>query len=121
MGEEVQRQGEFPNVVLVSMSDFGRTLSFNGEGTDHGWGGNSFVLGGEVDGGRIINEYLPSFAEGSRWDGDRGRIIPQYPWESVLAPVAEWMGVPSDRLSEIFVNYPNFEPEVLNVKADIFK
>jgi uncharacterized protein (DUF1501 family) len=38
-------------VTLFSMSDFGRTLDSNGEGSDHGWGSHQFVLGGAVRGG----------------------------------------------------------------------
>ena len=29
----------------------------SGGGTDHGWGGISFMLGGSVQGGRILGEY----------------------------------------------------------------
>eukprot|EP01043_Picozoa_sp_COSAG02_P008440 COSAG02_NODE_270_length_26392_cov_29.151980_3_plen_1648_part_00 len=30
--------------TIVSISDFGRTISSNGIGTDHAWGGNNFIL-----------------------------------------------------------------------------
>jgi len=30
----------------------GRTLTSNGKGSDHGWGGNHLVMGGAVRGGR---------------------------------------------------------------------
>ena len=33
------------------VSDFGRTLTSNGLGTDHAWGGNQIVMGGAVRGG----------------------------------------------------------------------
>ncbi len=33
-------------VMLFSTSEFGRTINSNGEGTDHGWGGVQFVMGG---------------------------------------------------------------------------
>ena len=39
------------DVVLFTASDFGRTLTSNGRGSDHAWGGNAFMLGGSVNGG----------------------------------------------------------------------
>jgi len=33
-------------VLLFSASEFGRTINSNGNGTDHGWGGVQFVIGG---------------------------------------------------------------------------
>ena len=40
-------------VTLFTMSEFGRTLDSNGQGSDHGWGGHHVVLGGAVRGGYI--------------------------------------------------------------------
>jgi len=38
--------GAHNEVLLFSTSEFGRTINSNGNGTDHGWGGVQFVLGG---------------------------------------------------------------------------
>jgi len=103
---ELKAQGVFNNTVIFTESDFGRTLSFNGRGTDHGWGGNHIIIGGAIQGGNIFNKYLDDFSEGGPSDAGRGRVIPTYPWESVLVPVAEWMGV-SDA-STVFPNLKNF-------------
>ena len=46
----------------VNASDFGRTLTSNGNGTDHGWSGLSFVFGGAVDGGRVIGD-TPDYSD----------------------------------------------------------
>jgi uncharacterized protein (DUF1501 family) len=35
-------------VTLFTASDFGRTLTSNGQGSDHAWGGNQLVVGGSV-------------------------------------------------------------------------
>jgi len=113
----------FDSVVLLTESDFGRTLTPNGGGgTDHGWGGNHFIIGGALNGGHIFNEYLSSFTQENNENlaDSRGRVKPKFPWESVLAPVAEWMGVP-DAL-EIFPNlkYFNRSTHIIS-KDDLFK
>jgi len=42
------------DVVLVTMTEFGRTVRENGNrGTDHGHASFAFVLGGDVRGGRV--------------------------------------------------------------------
>ena len=38
------------NVVTFTMSDFARTLTSNGNGSDHAWGGNSMIMGGPIKG-----------------------------------------------------------------------
>jgi len=46
------------DIVLVTMSEFGRTARENGNnGTDHGHGDVMFVLGGGVQGGRIYGQW----------------------------------------------------------------
>ena len=43
-----QGPGHWKDTTIVALSDFGRTLTSSGKGTDHAWGGNMFVLGGDV-------------------------------------------------------------------------
>ena len=51
---------EWKNTVVVVLSEFGRTFRENGNrGTDHGHGTVYWVLGGSVDGGRIVGEQQP--------------------------------------------------------------
>jgi uncharacterized protein (DUF1501 family) len=46
------------DVVIVTMSEFGRTVQENGaSGTDHGHGSMMFVIGGSVQGGTIYGEW----------------------------------------------------------------
>jgi len=107
--EQLRAQSIFESVVLATESDFGRTLSFNGEGTDHGWGGNHIIVGGGVNGGQVFNEFLETYELGSQFDAGRGRVIPKYPWESMMVPIAEWVGIDTN-LDAIFPNLHKFEP-----------
>jgi uncharacterized protein (DUF1501 family) len=46
------------DVVLVTMTEFGRTLNENGaRGTDHGHGSVMFVIGGSVKGGKVYGRW----------------------------------------------------------------
>ncbi len=54
--------------VLV-MTEFGRTVRANGTGgTDHGTGGAAFVVGGAVQGGRVLADW-PGLGEGRLLEG----------------------------------------------------
>jgi len=72
------------------------------------------VLGGSVSGGRILNRFPESLLSGNAQDVGRGRMIPQYPWESMMTPIAQWMGGQSSSrrsaswLSPVFPNLANF-------------
>ena len=57
------------NVVVLTMSEFGRTVSENGSnGTDHGHGTAMLVMGGGVRGGQMVGRW-PGLAPGDRFQG----------------------------------------------------
>jgi hypothetical protein len=93
------------NVTVITLSDFGRTLTSNGLGTDHAWGGHNVIMGGAVAGGTILGRYPDQLREavGSLNIG-RGRIIPTTPWEAVWHGVAQWLGVVPSGLSTVLPN-----------------
>ena len=95
------------DVTLFSASDFGRTLSTNGGGSDHAWGGNQFVVGGAVNGGQIYGQY-PELALGSILDTGRGRFIPTTSVDEYAADLALWMGVSPSNLNLVLPNLPEF-------------
>ena len=67
--------GVFNQVTTFTTSDFGRTLTSNGKGSDHGWGGHHVILGGAVNGGRIYGDY-PLLSAASPLDVGRGVYVP---------------------------------------------
>jgi len=105
---EVEAQGVFDKTVVVTQSDFGRTLSSNGAGTDHAWAGNHFILGGGIQGGKVYNDFPKSLAADNEQDIGRGRLIPRYPWESMMVPIAKWMGLEDSQQSAAFPNLWRF-------------
>jgi len=102
------------NVTLFTASDFGRTLTSNGQGSDHAWGGNQLVVGGSVQGKKIYGQY-PSLAlnpdvgsELNPLDTGSGRLIPTTSCDEFFAELALWLGVSPTDLPLVFPNIGNF-------------
>lgn len=95
------------NVTTFTASDFARTLTSNGRGSDHGWGGNQIVMGGAVNGGLIYGTY-PDLGLGNSLDTGRGRLIPTLSTDEYFAELAQWFGVPNHALNDIFPNLNRF-------------
>jgi len=118
---EMKAQGIFDSTTLLTHSDFARTLTPNsGDGTDHGWAGNHVIIGGAVKGGRVYNDFPSSYQEGSDQDAGRGRLIPKHPWENMMMPVAEWMGVENSQLPSVFPNIAAFNSSLLMTGSTLF-
>ncbi|MEM6671665.1 MAG: DUF1501 domain-containing protein [Planctomycetota bacterium] len=109
--------GAANEVTVAVVSEFGRTLSSNGQGSDHGWGGHFMVMGGSVAGGDIYGT-MPSLEIGGADDvSNKGRLIPTQSMEQVAATLARWMGIPAGQLSQIFPNLSNFGSSDLGFMA----
>ncbi len=93
-------------VTTLTISDFGRSLTTNGSGTDHGWGGHCFVMGGAVKGGNIFGK-MPVLKSTSS-DFWNNRMIPQASVEQYLTPVLKWFGAEDSELDRIFKNRGSF-------------
>ena len=99
--------GVASSVTTFTQSDFGRTLTSNGDGTDHGWGGVQFVVGDAVRGRELYGQY-PRLEIGGPDDVRRGRLIPGISADQYAATLATWIGVPDADLGHVAPNLHNF-------------
>lgn len=106
--------GAQDDVTTFTMSDFGRTLSSNGNGSDHAWGGHQIVMGGRVDGNKLYGR-MPLMQLNANnnseqdWSLSRGQYIPTTSVDQIAATLAQWMGVTDNTaLDAIFPNLANF-------------
>ena len=104
----IQSMGLQNNVVLYTASDFGRTLTSNGSGSDHAWGGNHFIISGSANGGEIYGKYPDLALDNSSTDLGRGRILPTTSVDAYMAELANWYGVPQSEISTVIPNINNF-------------
>jgi uncharacterized protein (DUF1501 family) len=104
------------HVTSFTASEFGRTLSNNGDGTDHGWGGHHLVVGNGVRGARIYGR-MPNLAagDGNPDNAGWGQIIPTLSVDQYAATLASWFGLhPADR-DEIFPNLQHMNGPLLSI------
>lgn len=104
------------NVTLFTHSDFGRTLTSNGDGADHAWGGVQFVVGGAVRGQQIYGQY-PVLSLGSAQDVGGGRFIPTTSADQYAATLASWFGVQDADLAKVAPSIGNFATRNLGFMA----
>ncbi|MEY4980060.1 MAG: hypothetical protein RLZZ352_2330 [Pseudomonadota bacterium] len=103
----VQGAGLLNTTTLFSASDFGRTLTSNGDGSDHGWGGHHFVAGGAVQGGNIYGQF-PITALGTDTDVGSGRLLPTTSVTQYAATLGRWMGLTPSELLTVLPNLGEF-------------
>jgi uncharacterized protein (DUF1501 family) len=96
------------SVTTFTASDFGRTLTSNGDGSDHGWGSHHFVLGGAVNGGQFYGTAPLVAADHSQSIG-HGILIPTTSLEQMFVPIAQWFGVQRPTWISVFPNPNDFD------------
>ncbi|WP_343626938.1 DUF1501 domain-containing protein [Roseateles puraquae] len=94
-------------VTTFTASDFGRTLTSNGDGSDHGWGSHHFIMGGAVKGGRYWGT-LPSVSVNGPDDVGQGRLLPTTGVDQLGATLATWMGVSATDLPTVLPQIGNY-------------
>jgi uncharacterized protein (DUF1501 family) len=100
-------------ITQFTASDFGRSLGFNGGGSDHGWGNHQLIVGGAVQGQKIYGKFptlaplTPPGVFGPE-DTGVGRWIPSTSVEEYSATLARWFGVSATDLPTVFPNLGRF-------------
>jgi uncharacterized protein (DUF1501 family) len=97
------------DVVVVTMSEFGRTARENGNrGTDHGHANSMFVMGGAVKGGKVYGKW-PGLEKEQLYEGRDLALTTDF--RDVLGElVSRHLGNPS--LKTVF---PGYDPKVLGL------
>jgi uncharacterized protein (DUF1501 family) len=101
-------------VTTFTGSDFGRTFTNNGDGTDHGWGGHHFVMGGAVKGGEVYGKF-PAYStasdKGVFESPDQignGSLLPTTSVDQLAFTLGRWMKVSDSDLQSILPNLLQF-------------
>jgi uncharacterized protein (DUF1501 family) len=94
-------------VTSFTQSDFGRTLTSNGDGTDHAWGGIQLVVGDAVRGRDMYGIY-PALEIGGADDVGGGRMIPTTSADQYAATLARWFGIADVELDIVAPHIDNF-------------
>ncbi len=100
-------------VTTFTASDFGRTLTSNGDGSDHGWGGHHIVMGGAVKGGKIWGPLVDPVIDGPI-DIGQGRLIPHFATDQLAWSLAKWFGAEDADRSLILPSMNNFDANLFN-------
>jgi len=109
--DEMKAKDVWEQVTIVTQSEFGRTLTSNGIGTDHAWAGHQVIIGGSVAGGQMHGAYPSDLSDTSVYGMGRGRFIPTTPWEAMWFPTMQWLSVAEE-------NYPTVLPHLENFVED---
>ncbi|MEZ4905942.1 MAG: DUF1501 domain-containing protein [Spirosomataceae bacterium] len=100
--------GVADKVTSFTISDFARTITSNGQGSDHAWGGNQMVIGGAVNGGRIFGSFPKMDINNPMNVSFRGNFIPAVSTDEFFAELALWYGISPSDLCYVLPNIGNF-------------
>lgn len=113
--------------TTFTASDFGRSLSNNQNGSDHGWASHHFVVGGAVAGGKFYGDnlghtgtaHMPSLAPSASNPNDAGygQIIPTTSVEQYTATLAKWFDLSDSDIDLVTPNLANFSTRDLGFLA----
>ena len=105
--------GAYDNTVIIVMSEFGRTVSENGNGgTDHGHSNFMWVMGGSARGGEVYGKW-PGLSVDDLYQGRDLAVTTDFR-EVISAVLARHLQLDSHQLAGVF---PDFKaaPTGLNI------
>jgi len=104
----IKEMGMENEITTFNISDFGRSTGENGDGTDHAWGSNLFVVGGAVKGG--VYGTLPDLTLGGVDDlTHKGRLIPTTSMSQYYGTIVKWFGADDVVLAKVVPELGNFD------------
>ena len=112
--DTVTALGVADRVTAFTASDFGRTLTSNSDGSDHGWGSMHFVVGGAVHGQRFYGA-PPAIGTNTSDDVGQGRLLPGIAVDQYASTLASWFGVGSGDMATVLPNIVNYNPSSWNL------
>jgi uncharacterized protein (DUF1501 family) len=107
----LEELGVDQKVATFTLSDFGRTISNNGDGTDHAWSTINAIVSNasEFNGGKFYGS-LPDFTMGGDDDAtSKGRFIPKLSVDQMNASLCSWFGVDDSMMTTLFPNLGYFK------------
>jgi uncharacterized protein (DUF1501 family) len=102
-------------VTTFTASEFGRSLTSNGDGTDHGWGSHHFIMGGAVSSADVYGRYpqlATANAQGVFDSPDliqNGVMLPSTSVDQYANTLGRWMGVSDSNLLDVLPNLKQFD------------
>jgi uncharacterized protein (DUF1501 family) len=115
--------GARDSVTTFTASDFGRSFTTNGDGTDHGWGAHHLVMGGAVRGGELYGNF-PVLGVKNAGDNEfdsspnqiqNGVLLPEISVDQYGATMGKWFGLSDTQLLDIFPNLSAFDASKRNL------
>jgi uncharacterized protein (DUF1501 family) len=99
-------------VTLFTASDFGRTFTSNGDGTDHGWGAHHLVAGGAAVKGKEIYGRFPTVGLNQPDEVGSGSLLPGVSVDQIGGTLGKWFGVSDSNLDLVFPRLKNFQRDL---------
>ena len=149
MVKQLKENGQWENTAIYITSEFARTITPNSNaGSDHGkflavrfffrsraadqphqidlcysaYGQNTILLGGAVNGGKILGKYPEDISPNSPLaDGStRGRFIPTTSNDAIWSGILPWLGVPEADMDYCLPNRANTVNPFLGIESPLF-
>lgn len=112
------------SVTTFTASEFGRTFTSNGDGTDHGWGAHHLVMGGGSLAGGDLYGRFPTYGSvrdaGSAFASSpdqlgNGVLLPSLSVDQYAYTLGRWMGVSEANALAILPNLSRFNAAERNL------